>query len=72
MAKTKTQNKEPQPEEAGDNQNKKKAAAANRRRGKYTGAAAKSGHCKFGGWNREGMARFNELYVMVREDRTCP
>jgi hypothetical protein len=72
MAKTQTPNKEPQPEEAGDNQNKRKAAAANRRRGKYTGAAVKSGHCKFGGWNREGMARFNELYAMVREDRTCP
>ena len=43
-----------------------------RRRGKYTGAMARSGHCKFGGWNREGMARFNDLYNMVIEDRACP
>ena len=33
MAKTQTPDKEPQPEEAGDNQNKKKEAAANRRQG---------------------------------------
>lgn len=64
--------KEPEPEDEGDDQNKKKSAGTNRRRGKYTGAAAKSGHCKFGGWNREGMARFNELYALVREDRACP
>ena len=32
-----------------DNQNKKKAPE--RRQGKYTGASAKSGHCKFGGWS---------------------
>ena len=41
-----------------------------RHRGKYT--SKKSGHCKYGGWSREGMARFNELYKLVREDRACP
>ena len=38
--------------------------------GKYT--AKKSGTtCKYGGWSVEGMARFNELYDMVKEDRAC-
>ena len=46
--------------------------AAQRRRGKYTGATAKTGHCKFGGWTKEGMVRFNELYNMVLEDRASP
>jgi hypothetical protein len=41
-----------------------------RHRGKFT--SKKSGHCKYGGWSREGMARFNELYKLVREDRACP
>jgi hypothetical protein len=41
-----------------------------RQRGKYT--AKKSGHCKYGGWSREGMKRFNELYKLVQEDRLCP
>jgi hypothetical protein len=40
-----------------------------RQRGKYTG---KSGHCKYGGWSRDGTARFNELYNLVVEDRACP
>jgi hypothetical protein len=40
-----------------------------RQRGKYTGK--KSGHCKYGGWSREGTARFNELYNLVQEDRSC-
>jgi hypothetical protein len=41
-----------------------------RHRGKYT--SKKSGHCKYSGWSCEGMARFNELYKLVREDRACP
>ena len=41
-----------------------------RRMGKYTGA--NSGHCKMGGWIREGMARFNEFYALVQEDRASP
>jgi hypothetical protein len=40
-----------------------------RQRGKYT---KKSGHCKCGGWSRDGTARFNELYNLVAEDRSCP
>jgi hypothetical protein len=35
--------------------------------GKYT--VKKSGHCKYGGWSREGTARFNQLYNLVQEDR---
>jgi len=42
----------------------------NRQRGKFT--AKKSGHCKYGGWSREGTARFNELYKIVQADRACP
>ena len=36
---------------------------ATRIRGLYTGV--KTGKCKFGGWSREGMKRFNELYNHV-------
>ena len=43
-----------------------------RKLGKYTGATEKSGHCKYGGWNRDGMARFNEFHALVKEDRACP
>ena len=57
-------------EAEGNNRGKKKVLP--RRRGKYTGAKARSGQCKFGGWNREGMARFNDLYNLVLEDRACP
>ncbi|KAI2510503.1 hypothetical protein MHU86_3923 [Fragilaria crotonensis] len=32
---------------------------------------AKTGHCKYGGWSREGMARYNEFYHLVKADRTC-
>jgi hypothetical protein len=39
-------------------------------RGLYT--SKKSGHCKYGGWSREGVSRFNELYRLVHEDRACP
>ena len=35
--------------------------------GKYT--ASKSGHCKYGGWSREGTQRFNEFHHLVQEDR---
>jgi hypothetical protein len=38
----------------------------------YTCATAKSGQCKFGGWNRDGMVRFHELFALVKEDRACP
>ena len=41
-----------------------------RQRGRYT--AKKSGHCKYGGWSRDGTARFNQLYKLVQEDRQCP
>ena len=38
--------------------------------GKYT--AKKSGTtCRYGGWSVEGMARFNELYEMIKADRAC-
>ncbi|KAI2508832.1 hypothetical protein MHU86_5566 [Fragilaria crotonensis] len=40
-----------------------------REKGKYT--AQKTGHCKYGGWSREGMARYNEFYHLVKADRTC-
>ena len=39
-------------------------------KGKYTGRT--SGHCKYGGWNPEGIRRFNELRKLVEEDRACP
>ena len=29
----------------------------------------RSGNCKYGGWTREGMARFNKLYKLVLADR---
>lgn len=35
--------------------------------GKYT--EKKKGHCKYGGWSSAGMARFNQLYSLVKEDR---
>jgi hypothetical protein len=41
-----------------------------RRKGKYTGK--KSGHCKYGGWSREGTARFNHFYNLVQVDRASP
>ena len=40
------------------------------RKGKYTGK--KSGHCKYGGWSREGTARFNYFYNLVQVDRASP
>jgi hypothetical protein len=53
-----------------DKQDKKKTTE--RRRGKYTGASVKSGHCKFGGWSQHGMKRFNALFTLVKEDRASP
>ncbi len=53
-----------------DNRGKKKAPE--RRRGKYTGASAKGGHWKFGGWSTKGMKRFNAFFALIKEDRTCP
>ncbi len=38
--------------------------------GKYT--EKKSGHCKYGGWSRAGMARFNQLYNLVHSNRASP
>ena len=49
---------------------KQKKKAMKRMPGKYT--AKKNGHCKYGGWSREGTARFNELYNLVQEDRASP
>jgi phage tail tube protein FII len=39
-------------------------------RGKYT--VHNNGTTKYGGWSEKGMARFNELYKLVKEDRKCP
>ena len=47
-----------------DKQGKRKQP---RQRGKYT--AIRSGRCKYGGWSREGTARFNQFYKLVQEDR---
>jgi hypothetical protein len=49
----------------GDQSNNNKKSK--RLTGKYT--AITSGHCKYGGWSRDGTARFNELYNLVQEDR---
>jgi hypothetical protein len=35
--------------------------------GNYT--EKKSGHCKYGRWSRAGMARFNQLYSLVNDNR---
>ena len=40
-------------------------------KGKYT--AHNNGTTKYGGWSDTGMAHFNELYKLVKEDRKkCP
>jgi hypothetical protein len=54
----------PQPR-SGDREQSKK----DRVKGKYT--AQRTGHCKYGGWSREGMARYNEFYHLVKADRVC-
>ena len=38
-----------------------------REKGKYT--AQKTGHCKYGGWSREGMEAYNKFYHLVKADR---
>jgi hypothetical protein len=48
--------------------NQKKIKAAERMRGMFTNATVKSGQCKFGGWNRDGMVRFmNYLLLLSRK-----
>ena len=49
------------------NDRMKKKKGQERLMGKYT--ANKSGHCKYGGWSREGTKRFNEFHELVQEDR---
>ena len=56
-------------EDSDSEQGQRKKKAKPRQRGAYT--ATKSGHCKYGGWSHEGIARFNELYSLVQEDRQC-
>ena len=53
-----------------ENADKDGRRKGSRRKGKYTGK--KSGHCKYGGWSREGTARFNQLYNLVQADRASP
>ena len=40
-----------------------------REKGKYT--ARKTGHCKYGGWSREGITAYNKFYHLVRADCAC-
>jgi hypothetical protein len=59
--------------EAGQHNQKKNNKAPEGMQGTYsTGATAKRGKCIFGGWNRDGMVRVNELFALVKEDRACP
>ena len=53
--------------QVGTNGNRQKKKAAAKIPGRYT--AKKNGHCKYGGWSRDGTARFNELYNLVQDDR---
>ncbi|KAI2490820.1 hypothetical protein MHU86_23755 [Fragilaria crotonensis] len=55
-------------EDSDSEQGQRKKKAKPRQRA-YT--QTKSGHCKYGGWSHEGIARFNELYSLVQEDRQC-
>jgi hypothetical protein len=54
----------PQPGSGG-----RRKSSKEREKGKYT--AQRTGHCKYGGWSREGMARYNEFYHLVKADRAC-
>jgi hypothetical protein len=54
--------------ESGTGWGKKKANS--RRPGKYTKKAM--GHCKYGGWNSNGIQQFNALRKLVEQDRACP
>jgi hypothetical protein len=56
----------PQPASTAGGDGRRKAGKE-REKGKYT--AQKTGHCKYGGWNREGMATYNSFYHMVKDDR---
>ena len=52
-----------------ENTTTKEKKGTERLMGKYT--AEKSGHCKYGGWSRDGTKRFNEFHRLVQEDRAC-
>jgi hypothetical protein len=54
----------------GEANGRQKKKRTKRLPGKYT--EKKSGHCKYGGWSRAGMARFNQLYNLVHDDRASP
>jgi len=54
--------------ETGKGRGKKKANT--RRPGKYTKKVL--GHCKYGGWNSNGIQQFNALRKLVEYDRACP
>ena len=56
----------PQPASDGD---RRRMPSKEREKGKYT--AQKTGHCKYGGWNREGMEAYNKFYHLVKADRAC-
>ena len=50
-----------------ENTTTKEKKGTERLMGKYT--AEKSGHCKYGGWSRDGTKRFNEFHRLVQDDR---
>lgn len=56
------------PQPASDSSGRRKTSKE-REKGKYT--AQKTGHCKFGGWSREGMEAYNKFYHLVKADRVC-
>ncbi len=69
LAKGDVEDTEPSQEaETGTGRGKKKANS--RRPGKYTKKAL--GHCKYGGWNSNGIQQFNALRKLVEQDRVCP
>ena len=53
-----------------ENEEEEEAEGTRVTRGLYTGV--KTGKCKFGGWSREGMKRFNELYNLAWNNRCIP
>ena len=54
----------------GEANGRQKKRRTKRLPGKYT--EKKSGHCKYCGWSRAGMARFNQLYNLVHSNRASP
>ena len=54
----------------GEANGRQKKRRTKRLPGKYT--EKKSGHCKYGGWSRAGMARFNQLYNLFHSHRASP